>query len=1224
MHDCLRPSASFDSSSTKISTHKYSVSSRYLFIVGVFCLCMLFSGVVFAQSDLGGISGFVKDPSGATIPNAKVTVRNDSGIERQTTTNENGYYIITNVPPGFYTMTADAAGFRSFQSKGNKLDPSARLVIDATLSVGAETQTVEVLGSTVQLQTESASVQKLVTREQIDALELNGRNPVGLASLVPGARGNTLANSNPFLTQGPANFNGSRNPENLITFDGAPATRTRSNGTSIGSADVDSTQEVQILTANYAPEYGRSSGAQIRIVTKSGTQQFHGSAYEYLKNDALNANTWSRNSNPATQFAAPLHYNQFGYNFGGPAYIPGKFNTDKSKLFFYWGQEWIRYHFQESGSTVASNGLMAVPTVKMRQGDFSELLNPTNPFVTRFDPADKTKKIPVLIKDPQSTLPCVINGTTDDRRGCFPGNIIPANRLSPAGIALLNDWPVPNLTNFIGTNGNWFAAALHTQHQRKDTLALDYNLTSKQRLTFRRQHYTYLELQPLDGNSDRTPKFFDRPNQTNSLSHVWTISPTKVNELLITGSVDTVRIPVDTAHFFDKTKACAGVTVPCNPNYPYIFNDGKLIPTRIPTIKVSNFSDLNGGPYPSHSSGPIYDLSDSFTWVKGNHTMKFGGLFEHAGENDNDEINVQACATCTNNQNGQFSFTDGRSGGSGVAVANAALGLFDTYSEIGHRAYTIFRGNMWEGFAQDAWKMRQNLTINYGIRYTVIVPYSAEWRNMIVFDPRFYDPAKAVTINPSTGLVVGTIDPKTGLVVGTGQDLYNGMVIPGTKFPSSALGRVPEADPNQFNFSRLFRGVPDHYSDIQWGQIQPRLGVSYQLNNKTVIRAGGGRFFTRLGVSDSIFLGGNPPFQPNASVTNGVVDNPGGVGTQAVPLVVTTQTKDFRNPEAWNWNITVERELPFSSIASLAYVGRRGIHLQREADINQPTIAAVQANPTAKLNAVRPFKGFGSIRQTDNIASSKYNALQATWNRRFTHGLMFGASYTFSKSMDDGSNQRDVVPNTYDTKSLWGPSEFDARHIFIANYLYQLPFLQQQSGFIGKALGGWQISGIAQFQTGNPCSVGLGNDYAGVGLDSNFGCGVTNAQLWVMNGKPKIIGKFGSSGQWFSTTNPDGTPIFSAPAPGTFNTQRVRNQIYQPGFWNWNMGLFKTIPVTERVGFQFRAEAFNVFNHPNWGGGSGGGVQFNPTNSNFGKVTTKGGGVGQGERNLQLSLRLQF
>ncbi|HEX7958487.1 MAG TPA: carboxypeptidase-like regulatory domain-containing protein, partial [Terriglobales bacterium] len=247
------------------------IARRCLVAVLVLSLCILFSGVLFAQSDLGGISGFVKDPSGAIVPNAKIIVRNDRGIERQATTNENGYYIITNIPPGLYTMTAEASGFRTFQSKDNKLDPSASLVIDATLTVGAEAQTVEVLGSAAQLQTESATVQKLITREQIDSLELNGRNPVGLASLVPGARGGTLANANPFLTQGPSNFNGSRNPENLITFDGAPATRTRSNGASIGAADVDSTQEVQILTSNYAPEFGRTSGAQIRIITKSGT-----------------------------------------------------------------------------------------------------------------------------------------------------------------------------------------------------------------------------------------------------------------------------------------------------------------------------------------------------------------------------------------------------------------------------------------------------------------------------------------------------------------------------------------------------------------------------------------------------------------------------------------------------------------------------------------------------------------------------------------------------------------------------------------------------------------------------------------------------------------------------------------------------------------------------------------------------------------------------------------
>jgi carboxypeptidase family protein len=1188
----------------------------------VFFMSLASSGALFAQSDLGTISGFIKDPSGATVPSAKVTVRNNTAVERQAVTNESGYYAITNLPPGLYTLSAEAPGFQMYQSTDNKLDPSGHLNIDATLSVGAATQIVQVTGATATLQTESSTVQELITRQQIDSLELNGRNPIWLAALVPGARGTTLANLNFGFTQGPANFNGSRNPENLITFDGAPATRTRSNGTSLGAADVDSTQEVQILTADYAAEYGRSSGAQIRVTTKTGTNQFHGAAYEYLRNTALNANTWARNANPVTAFTAPVHYNQFGYNIGGPFYIPNHFNTSKTKVFWYWGEEWLKYHFVESGSTVPSAGLLLVPSAKMRQGDFSELLDPNNPYITRKDSGGN--KIPVFIKDPQSANPC----TAADQSGCFPGNIIPANRLSPNGLGILNAWPAPNLTSFIG-GGNWFAAKLHTFDQRKDTAAVDVNLTERQRLRFRATNYAYLEYQPLDGNTDRTPKFFNRPNKTGSLDYVWTISPSKVNEVLITASQDIVRIPVDAANFFDRTQACAQSTVPCNLNYPYIFPQGKLIPTRIPTVKINNFSDLSGGPYPSHSSGPIYGLSDSFTWIRGNHTLKFGALFERSGENDNDEINVQACSTCTNNQNGQFLFTDNRSGGTGVAVANAALGLFDTYSEIGHRAYTIFRANMWEGFAQDSWKATPKLHIDLGVRYSVIVPYHALWGNMIVFDPRFYDQSKAVTIDPKTGLIVGTVDPKTGLVAGTGADVYNGMVIPGSGFPSSAQGRVPEADPSQFDFSRLFRGVPSRYSDIQWSEFQPRMGIAYALNSKTVLRAGAGRYTTRLGVSDSVFLGGNPPFQPNARVDNGLADNPGAGGAANIPLLVTTQSKAFKPPEAWTWNFTYEREMFWKSLVSVGYVGRRGVHLQREADINQPPVSALTdpanffVDPSdgktklKNINAFRPYLGFGSIRQTDNVANSLYNALQVTWNRRYSGGLMFGVSYTLSKSMDNGSNQRDVVPNTYDVSSLWGPSEFDARHILVFNYLYDLPFFKDHSKLTGKLLGAWQISGVTQFQTGQPCGIAEAKDYAGVGLDSNFGCG-TNGQYYVVNGTPKIIGTFGASGQWFDTT------VFAKPAAGTFNTQRVRDLVYQPGFQNWNLGLFKAFPIDEQRGLQFRAEAFNFINHPNWGGGSGGGVNFNPTSSNFGKVTTKGGGVGGGERNLQLSLRFYF
>ena len=1165
-------------------------SGRAIFLV---LLSLCFSIVVRAQSDFGTISGFVKDPSGATIPNAKVTVSNQSGIARQVTTDESGHYTVTNIPPGFYTVAAEAGGFQTYQSTNNKLDPAGHLEIDATLTVGATTQTVKVTASAATLQTQSAAVQKLVTRQQIDSLELNGRNPVLLAQLAPGAQGGNLAGLSFNFNQGPSHFNGSRNWNNLITVDGAPATRTRANGTSLGAADEDSTEEVQVLGANYAAEYGRTSGGQIRIVTKSGTSVFHGAAYEYVRNTILNTNTWQRNSNTtktglgATNFVAPDHYNNFGFNIGGPLYIPGHFNTNKDKVFWYYGDEWTRNYYTDQSS-------LTVPSMLMRQGDFSELLDPNNIYYHKA----------VQLVDPKTGQP-------------FPNNnLANSPELSPNGLGILKAYPAPNLTSPINGNQLWFLSAEHPQTQQKQTIAVDVNMTDKQRLRYRGEFYHYFEFQPFDGGTNETPKYFNRPNFTNSLDYTWVISPTKVNEVLFTWSHDKVLIPVDTAGFLDRTTV--GL------DYPYIYPASqKEIPTRIPSVNMSAFSGLSGGPYPSHSAGPILDTSDSFTWIKGKHTMKFGGLWEWQGENDNDEINVSACNTCTNNQNGQFLFSD--NGGnfirpgyavasSGAAAANAALGLFDSYSEIGQRAYTIFRGNMYEGFAQDAWAATNKLHIDYGVRYTVIVPYHADWGNMIVFDPNYYNASQAVNIDPKSGLITGS--PSV-------EQLYNGMVIPGDGFPASATAdRVPAAASGLYN--GLFHGLPNHYANLERA-IQPRVGVAYRLNNKSVLRAGAGRFVTRLGVSDSIFLGGNPPFQPNASVSFGSVDNPGGTGTNAVPLVVTTIAKDTRAPEAWTWNGTFETETPWHSLLSVAYVGSRGLHLQRQADINQPTLATVlnPANQDVNLNALRPYLGFGSIRQSDGVASSTYNSLQISWNRRFTQGLLFGVAYTLSKTMDSGSNVRDVVPDTYDTSFLWGPAEFDARHNLIANFLYSLPFFRSQAGVAGKVLGGWQFSSLLQFQTGVPCSVAASNDYAGVGLDSNFGCGV-NGQYWVKNGDPKILGNFGSA-RWFATTNTDGSPIFTAPPTGTFNTQYVRDIIYQPGYYNWNLGLFKQIRVTERVQLQFRAEAFNFLNHPNWGGASGGGVQFNPTSSTFGEVTSKGSGPGGGgERNIQLSMRLVF
>ena len=324
------------------------VSSLWSVLFTLSALLLLVSFGAYAQSDTASMTGVVRDPSSASVPNATVIIKNEAtGIERRTTTNENGYYIVSNLPPGFYTVTVDAPGFKKFEKTQNKLDANITATVDVPMTVGAATETVNVVAEATTVQSESATLGRVVTTKEVQDTPLNGRNPLFLALLKPGVNGGALAQFSFDLTTGGLNINGGRTQDNLITFDGAVAVRTRSNGTSIGTADVDAVQEVQVLTSNYNAEYGRSSAGQVRIVTKSGGKDFHGTAYEYFRNSAMNANEWQRNRTTGrpdiSGQAAPFRYNQFGWNLNGPIFIPGKFNRDRNRLFFLFSQEWTRY-----------------------------------------------------------------------------------------------------------------------------------------------------------------------------------------------------------------------------------------------------------------------------------------------------------------------------------------------------------------------------------------------------------------------------------------------------------------------------------------------------------------------------------------------------------------------------------------------------------------------------------------------------------------------------------------------------------------------------------------------------------------------------------------------------------------------------------------------------------------------------------------------------------------
>ncbi len=1134
-------------------------------------LCAAFVAVCFqaaAQSDSSSISGFVRDASAAAVSGARVTVRNEStAFERQVTTNEAGFYTVTNLAPGYYTVTVEAPGFRTATTTRNRLETAVPIAVDFELSVGQVTEVVEVVASVAQLNTETAALGKTVEQSQLRNLTLNGRNPLFLALLKPGVRGSALSGFSFGLTSGGLSINGGRSNESVITFDGAVGIRTRANGTSIGTADLDTVQEVQVLTANYSAEYGRASAGQVRIITRSGQQDFHGTFYEYFRNSRLDANSWSRNQSSASNFVAPFRYNQFGYNVSGPVMIPGLFNRNREKIFFLFSQEWVRYRRENSA-------FRRVPTEAMRRGDFSELLEPSIFYANAR-----------IIRDPETGQP-------------FPGNIIPVSQQSANGMAFLRTFPLPN-GSFTG-NRNSFQVRPNPQNQRKDTVAIDFNPTITQVLKFRHSNYAYTALDSFRGDFDYAVTDWSRPNKTASLGHTWTLGPTAINEFLISASVDRVYIQVDREGERYR-RSLSGI------DYPYIFPERKEIEDKVPTIVIPNLTTIDGGPYPSSSTGPIYQVSNNFTKITGNHTFKVGALFERSGQNDFDQINVSGVPGGTNNQNGRFVFDDVRPGGApgtGTGMANAALGLFSTYAEIGPRSFTPYRGHMFEFFGQDSWRATSRLKLELGFRGTWQSGYyKSLWGNIAYFDPNRYDPSRAAVLDRDTGNVIS-------------GDRYNGVVIPGKSFPKAGRGRVPAIDSGEFD--HLLSGGSSYPSPHQF-DIVPRVGLAYRLGAKHVLRAGFGGFIARPGVYDSVFLGGNPPWQPMASVTNGTADNPGGTDRVAFPQFFMTIDPAYKQPRSYNWNVTYQREIPFETTIEIAYVGTVGNYLSRERDLNQlPTgTAFLPENSGANTAYLRQYKGFANINMLEHSNRSEYNGLQLEVSRRFSNGLSYGFAYTLSKSMDGASGPRDAFIDVYNQHLNWGKSSFDTRHVAVFNIIWEMPFFAgHRSRAVRTVLSGWQISAVNQFQTGTPFTVQRGDDYLGIGSSNN--------KPWNLNGEttqPKQFSHRNAAGNYSGDTNfwftptVNGQPWATRPPNGTLPNQN-RNSIpfHNPGFQNWNLALFKQFGIGERQNIQFRVEGFNWINHPNWGS-----VNSNPTEGAFGKVTGK-----SSQRELQMSLRYSF
>jgi hypothetical protein len=1113
-----------------------------------------------AQFERAQISGVVKDEQGGVMPGVSVTATSQStGLATSAVTDSSGFYTFPALNPGKYNVVAELSGFKKVVRNDVQLDAAGQIRYDVTLATGALTEEVTVTAEAQQLQTDVA-LRKTIEAKDIEGVPFQGRNPIGVAGLKAGVVGGSF-NNNSFssLTNGGFSINGGRTSDNNITVDGATAIRTRASGAAIGVQNVDAIQEVQVLTGNYMPEFGRSSAGQIRIVTKSGGNRYSGSAGYYLRDDTLQANTFTRNkSSNATENSGPaaFDFKQYGYSLGGP--MPGL----KDKLFFFGAQEWVNY-------LATNTNTATVPSAAMRNGDFSELLNPANTFYGRV----------VAITDPQTGQP-------------FPGNIIPAGRLSPNGIAFLRAYPAPTAGFQQGT-ANAVISSPNPQDQRKDNLRLDYRLNNANQFTFRYSRYEWTAIDSFRGQFTYARTDWSRPNWTTTASWTSSITSTLLNELSYNYSKDQVFINVFTADGAYKRSTY-------NINYPYLFPENKEFDDKVPTIQIPPFNDIDGGPYPSSSQGPIHTISDTLTWVKGRHTFKFGGSVEYSGEDDFDQINVNSVPGGTNNQNGQFTFNDGRTGGTGNAIANTALGLYTAYAELGQRAFTQWRALTFDGFVQDSWKPSEKLTIEGGVRYVIWPPWYSTTNNIANFEPSAYSQANAAVINPATGRLVG-------------GSRFNGIVLPGDGFKGDGADLVAAQDPR---VQALFNGSPRGFSDTFYNVFEPRGGLSYAVNDKTIVRGSAGIFHARLGLNDSTLLGGNPPFQPMVTVANGSVDNPAGPGGTAtdLPFGMTAQDTEFKIPTSYMWSGGIQREIPFGFVLDVTYVGRRGLYLQRERNINQLQQGAtfLPQNQGVNVAALRPYLGYGVLRMSENAGNSKYNSLQISADRRYSNGLKFGAAYTYGKSTDNGSDNRALVWNTYDDTNFYGPSNFDRRHVLNFYYIYDLPFFKEQDTLLKNLAGGWQVSGATFYRTGNPFSVTLSSDIAGIGD--------TNGQPY------DVVGDIdANANREFSGAAGDGNYLFNIgafarPANGTFGNEQ-RNQIFWPGEYQWDIALFKNFNAGGNRRVQFRMEMFNLLNHPNLNNTSGreGNIN-NPTSAGFGRIT----GKTDDRRDVQLSLRFVF
>jgi len=1158
-------------------------------IAAVLLFILFCAGPARAQVDQGTVTGVIQDSSGAVVANAQVTLTNtDTGFVLQTNTDASGVYTFSPVKIGNYKVSATAQGFGTTTQENLHLDMQQRLAVNINLKPGAVSETVTVTGEPPLIQAEEASVGQVVSTASINEAPLNGRNWVYIAQLtagvdpVAGTRGNG---------KGDFNANGQRAEQNNFILDGVDNNTSAVdflNGASyVVRPPPDALAEFKIQTSDYSAEFGHSAGAVVNASLKSGTNEIHGDLWEYFRNNALDARDWN------APIVPDYHQNQFGATLGFPII--------KNKLFFFGDLEANRIIFQETNT-------VTVPTAKMRTGDFTELLNP----------AFTGYGAPLELSDPGN--PSQPMGSHCDN----PVNVMCASDMSLVAQKFLNMYPMPD------PSATTLANNLTVQRKSSDNTfqfdtRMDWNISNSDQAFARfslvnERGYRPAPLgNPLDGGNFLA--FGDVGSIINlgqnfafSETHIFT--PTITNEF---------RFGYNWGHFaFDQENSSnTGLAASLGlGGIPGGQQNGGL-----PTVNVGGISGF-GSPeyYASNEYENVFQILDNLTKIQGNHALKFGVSFQH----------IRFATQQPPNSRGEYDYFSGAASCpdsisyTGLApspgVAGVGFGVADFLADmqgcaqISNLASTD--DERWDRsvYAQDDWKVNSRLTLNLGLRYE----YPQTYKELFGHQAEWY---------PTGPLVAGNT-PSVYVIPAMSQNISLGSVLPALLAANNATLQY-SSNPYLVNQDVL--------------NFAPRLGMAYRLTNRAVVRAGYGMFYGGLeSTGYNPNLGVNAPFvfqsnftanAPNGCVavgncpTDGISLATGFTNEIQAGLLNALATPSLRGVQpnvktsyTENYNLAIEYGITTNTVATVSYVGSQAHHLIVFTNPNAPL--ALLPNGSNTLPE-QPLPGFGGAIFSSYTGDSNYNSLQAKLEHRFSHGLTFLATYTYSHSLDDataplGANGDNGYPNTniQPISDQYSNSPFDTRQRFTFNSNYELPFglgrkFANHSTWLDYLVGGWSSSLTFAAQTGNPFSVFASSSFVGAAGTSGFFYATLVGNPFAAGGTPPASNPgIVCPSSIHNTTNWYNPCAFGNPTPGTSTNipaQGVsgsaalaflggrRDSVYGPGYERINMSFFKDFSIREKMKLQFRADVFNLFNTPSFanpnsnsaGGGLQGGIDDN-------------------------------